>query len=363
MPNSIALAHFAAALAAALMTFLCCYPVIAYARRGWAVKRDEVVNSLSDTAKKIYLQVFFKRETKKEAAAADFELMYDQRYGRRRLIVPSFLLVLVLLPLTFLVSERALAAVAAANGWSLPPGHFPRLMILPGTAVAGIVGAYTWIVSSLISAAASYNLPPAVVLSSVLRLIVAVPMGYAIAYLAAPGLAPFIAFAIGAFPLSTVQLLLQRVATKQLNLEMEADGRRDQVRQLSGVDPLIADRLREADITTIPQFAYCDPVQVSMRTNLGFEFVLDLVGQALAWIYFEQKLGALRLLGLRGSVEMRSLLEDLTSKDEKEKEHAEATQNAAAKAVGVEPLAFNNVCEEIAYDPYSDFIWQVWHAA
>jgi hypothetical protein len=196
-------------------------------------------------------------------------------------------------------------------------------MILPGTAVAGIVGAYTWIVSSLISATASHNLPPGVLLSSVLRLSVAVPMGYAIASLAAPGLAPFIAFAIGAFPLSTVQLFLQRIATKQLNLDMATDDKRDQVMQSSGVDPPIADRLREADITTIPQFAYCDPVQVSMRTNLGFQFVLDLVGQALAWIYFEQKLGALRLLGLRGSVEVRSLLEALRSNDEEERKAAE----------------------------------------
>jgi hypothetical protein len=108
--------------------------------------------------------------------------------------------------------------------------------------------------------------------------------------------------------------------------------------QLSGVDPPTADRLREADVTTIPQLAYCDPVQVSMRTNLGFQFVLDLVGQALAWalawIYFEKELGDLRLLGLRGSVEIRNLLENLLS-NLSEREAAEATLNAAAKAVGI----------------------------
>lgn len=166
--------------------------------------------------------------------------------------------------------RSAVAAIATANGLSIAP-EFPKLLLLPGTAVAAIVGAYMWIVSSLISASASHNLPPGIVLSSVLRLIVAVPMGYAIASLAASSLAPFIAFAMGAFPLSTVQVILQRIATKQLNLDMATDERRDQVMQLSGVDPPIADRLREADITTIPQLAYCDPVQVSMRDLSAFE--------------------------------------------------------------------------------------------
>jgi hypothetical protein len=354
----IALAHLAAVVAAVLMTYVCCHPVIAFVRRGWVIKRDEVVNSLSDNAKGIYLECFLKRAT--TTPAVDFAQIYDSRYGRYRLIVPSVLLASVVLPLSFLVSERALAAVAAANGWPSVP-HLPKLLVLSGTAVAGIVGAYTWIVSSLISAAASYNLPPGLVLSSVLRLIVAVPMGYAVASLVTPGLAPFIAFAIGAFPLSTVQLILERIATKQLNLDMTTDERRDQVTKLSGIDPPIADRLREADITTVPQLAYCDPVQVSMQTNLGFQFVLDLVAQALAWIYFEQKLEALRPLGLRGSVEVGSLLEDLQSSDASKKAAAQATFDAAAKAVGVEPApAFQNVCEEIAQDPYTAFVSEVW---
>jgi hypothetical protein len=226
------------------MTYLCCHPVIAFVQRGWGIKRDEVVNSLSDTAKKIYLNAFLKQQTTNPSA--DFARIYDTRYGRYRLILPSALLALVLLPLAFLVSERAVAAIATANRWPIAP-EFPKLLLLPGTAVAAIVGAYTWTVSSLISATASHNLPPGIVLSSVLRLIVAVPMGYAIASLAASSLAPFIAFAIGAFPLSTVQLIVQRIATKQLNLDIATDDRRDQVMQLSGVDPPIADRLREAE--------------------------------------------------------------------------------------------------------------------
>lgn len=49
---------------------------------------------------------------------------------------------------------------------------------------------------------------------------------------------------------------------------------------LDSIDHPIADRLNGADILTIAQLAYTDPVQLAMRTGLGFDFVLDIVGQA-----------------------------------------------------------------------------------
>jgi hypothetical protein len=53
----IVLAHIAALIAAMLATYVACYPVVAFVRRGWAIKRGEVVSSLSENAKKLYLEV------------------------------------------------------------------------------------------------------------------------------------------------------------------------------------------------------------------------------------------------------------------------------------------------------------------
>ena len=44
---------------------------------------------------------------------------------------------------------------------------------------------------------------------------------------------------------------------------------------------------------------YADPVQQCMRMGLGFDFVADIVSQALAWNYLGERLDALRLAGLR----------------------------------------------------------------
>jgi hypothetical protein len=354
------LLHVAAFTAALIMTYLCCHPVLMFVRRGWFIKKQEVVNSLSEAAKKTYIEAFLKKKTSKPTA--DFERIYEERYGRYRLVVPSILLALVLLLLTLLITERAVAAIVAANPFLKSTSALPNPLVLPLTSVAAIVGAYTWVASALISAAVSYNLPLSLILSSTLRLVVAVPLGYAVASLAAPQIAPFIAFAIGAFPLSATQVALQKLLAKQINFELVSDTGSDQVTRLSGIDPAVADRLAECGITTIPQLAYSDPVQVSMGSNLVFNFVLDLVGQALAWIYFGPKLDVLRPLGLRGAVEVRSLLEDMDSDDApKSQECAKSTFSAAAKALGIEPAAaFRSVCEEIANDPYTLFVWEVW---
>lgn len=320
-----------------------------------------MVSSLNTAAKRIYLEAFLKQ--KSDNPASDFASIYQSQYGRYRLVVPSILLALVLLPLTFLVCERAVLAVAVANGWT-PSLQYPKFLMVPSVAVAAIAGAYTWNVSALISGAAGHNLPPGTLLSAVLRLVVAVPMGYAIASLATESLGPFIAFSIGAFPLSTVQLILQKIGAKQLNLDAAPDAKRDQLVKLSGIDTPIADRLGEADVSTVPQLAYCDPVQISMRTNLSFQFVLDLVSQALAWIYLEDKLNDLRKLGLRGTVEVRSLLENLDSDDTEEHDAAQILFGVAAGLVGITPAeAFRGVCEEMAFDPYTDFVWEVWQEA
>jgi hypothetical protein len=44
-----------------------------------------------------------------------------------------------------------------------------------------------------------------------------------------------------------------------------------------------------------------------MRASLSFIFVLDVVSQALAWVYLDQKLNDLRPMGLRGAFEIAAL--------------------------------------------------------
>jgi hypothetical protein len=160
------------------------------------------------------------------------------------------------------------------------------------------------------------------------------------------------------FPLSTVSTFLRQIANKRLGVEIGPAKAEFQVAQLSGIDAAIADRIEDADVTTIPQLAWCDPIQLTMRTNLSFAFVVDICSQALAWVYLDNKLEKLSPLGLRGAYEIRVLLDDLQSDDQADKKCAEAVLPIAATAIGVEPAGLRYAFEQIAYDPYTEFLYE-----
>ena len=99
--------------------------------------------------------------------------------------------------------------------------------------------------------------------------------------------------------------MLGKLANKSLGLEATAEEASDDIIKLQGINKAIVERLSNEDITTISQIAYCDPVQLVMRSNLNFIFVTDCMNQALAWMYLEDGMNKIRQFGLRGAVEIK----------------------------------------------------------
>ena len=188
----------------------------------------------------------------------------------------------------------------------------------------------------------------------------AAPMGYAIAAFGPKGVGPPLAFAIGAFPLDQVQAYLRQAATKNLNFQYTGDAGKDRVIALDGVDQPTADRLSQADILTVAQFAYSDPVQVSMKTNINFDAIIDGQNQALLRLYLGDKGDTARPMGIRGAMDAKSLLDDLASSDDTTKQNAQAAFDYIAGQLAVEPEALKRAFAEVAVDPYTIFLWNVW---
>jgi hypothetical protein len=187
-----------------------------------------------------------------------------------------------------------------------------------------------------------------------------VPLGLSVGSIVGEArFAPFVAFALGAFPLETIQSILRQAAYKILGLEL-GPTETTELTKLDGVDKSIAERLLHEDINSIVQLAYCDPIQATMRTNLSFNTVTDLVSQALAWAYLKDKLDLLRPLGLRGAYEIREIFEAIESRDKSEKENALNLVSTIAKRLELEEKEIWFVFSQIAYDPYIDFIYEVW---
>ncbi len=96
-----------------------------------------------------------------------------------------------------------------------------------------------------------------------------------------------------------------------------------------------------------------------MRTNLSFDFIVDIVSQALAWVYLDGDLVKLRSFGLRGAYEIRKLGGDLASATPATQAAAQALLTAAAQAINVPVVGLQNAIAEIAADKATEFLCEV----
>jgi hypothetical protein len=343
------------AILSAIIVLLSMTPMLVYVLVGWRAKELDIKNSLGPPACLLYFKAFYASAhvpADGVAAKLEFDRIYDRWYGRRFFLVPGLVYFL-----TMALSVLAtVLAVAPAGG----------AFVVPNATVAAIAGAFMWCVNDQVSRSRRLDFSPSDLLWASLRMVIAVPLGYAFSTVGPATAAVFLAFALGAFPLTTLQIMLRRLAAKYLGTEDTVEQAADKIICLQGIDTDIVERLRNEDVTTITQLAYCDPVRLTMRSNLTFTFVIDAMSQALAWLYFEDKLDALRPLGLRGAIEFRHFIEALDATDQ-DAAHAKAEALEAfptvLKALSLDPTdgaVLRMTMREIADDPYTVFLSEVW---
>lgn len=334
-------------------------PMLRYVRSGWKAKRKDIMDSLSPKARLAYYLMFNGSEPRPkttEQACEQFERFYTAWYGRRYFIVPG-----VLLGLTGLIATSAVVFSVLGEQLFAPNPLFK----IPIIAIASLGGAYLWVVNDHISRARRLDFSPADVMWGVLRVVIAVPMGYAFSSIVKDDVAPFVAFGFGAFPLSALMSLLVRFTEKRLGADETKEEASDDLIKLQGINKTILERLSNEDVTTITQIAYCDPVRLTMRSNLSFNFIIDCQNQALAWMYLEDKLNTIRPFGIRGAFEIKYLMDDLEltgeqpeDKEARDKAKALLLQIASAINVPAELLRFS--FDQIAGDPYTIFLYEIW---
>ncbi|MHA6887381.1 hypothetical protein [Ralstonia pseudosolanacearum] len=334
-------------------------PLVRFLTTGWATKRMDIMGGLNADARLAYFEMFCRTDgniTVDDAMSA-FDRLYARGYGRGFFAVPGILLAAVGIVVTTLVTMTCLHRL-----------KYPYLPVnpmfdVPDTAMAAIAGGYLWAVNDLISRARRLDFTSADVQWAAFRLIISIPMGYAFAALASKSVGPFVAFALGAFPLGVLTSMLERLTNKTLRIEPTAAEAHDDIVRLQGINRTIVERLAAEDITTVTQIAYCDPVRLVMRSNLTFNFVTDCMNQALAWMYFDEQITVLRPLGLRGAVEIKCLIDEF---DNASPDGGSARQRAAAALpmiaakLGQDEKALQITFRQIAEDPFTVFLHRVW---
>lgn len=333
-------------------------PLLRFLSTGWYAKRRDIVDGLNENACLAYFKMFCRNGNvpPPDLACADFSELYEKWYGRKKFIAPGVLLLFVSL---IAVTSVVFTILKSLNFVTNP------FFDLPVAAITAIAGAYMWVVNDLISRARRLDMAPSDLQWGALRLIIAVPVGYAFASIAAKEMAPFVTFGLGTFPISTLTSMLQRSTNKALKMEPADSEISDGTVKLQGTDRAIVERLANEDVRTITQVAYCDPVHTTMRSSLTFNFVTDLMGQALVRIYLQEDIEKIVPLGLRGAVEIKCFIENLnyagTDTDRlAEQKIALAALPKIAAALNQDIATVQFTFRQIADDPYTCFLYEIW---
>jgi hypothetical protein len=200
----------------------------------------------------------------------------------------------------------------------------------------------------------------------VFRILIAIPFAWALSkahigagdtVLTVPVTIP-LAFFLGAFPTTTLFTFARRIVTQIPKLADDKDSKQLDLEKLQSVMTSNAERFKDEAVNTITGLAYSDPIDLTIRTNFDLNYVVDCVSQALLWIYFGDDTKKLFQYSLRGAQEVAALVSWLT--DDDHKASAEQAVADAAKALNMNELAFRATLAQVAEDPYTVFLIDIW---
>jgi hypothetical protein len=337
-------------------------PLIRYLQTGWSAKRADIMDALSAKSRLRYFEMFDRTHRQSEdTAVVALNRFYIRWYGRR-LYLSSFCMLLAVAGITTYLSISTALALYVDSALQINVFHrFAWIPVQP-LGIAALSGAYMWVVNDFTSRARRLDFAPSDVHWGVLRLAIALPLGCFVSQLI-PGDAwrSFVAFGIGAFPLSGLLSIFRRMLLIRFGMKDNVSTDNDIIK-LQGINAEIAERLANEDVTTITQLAYCDPIRLTMRSSLSFSFITDCMSQALAWGYLESNMNIIRSFGLRGAVEIGHLSEQLNSDDADEKKSADDVLNCLAVALKQDKATLTMVFFEIAYDPFTEYLSSIWES-
>lgn len=335
------------------------YPSISYlvSKAGWAQRRQKIFTNFSGLALRRYFALYFpslnitsESDTQLEER---FKKHYGCYYGRRHFLIPLLLLAIV-------AGLGMWGTAQTLKNWETKNGAFAW----PPIILSAFLGAFTWVTSDQLSRLRRRDLSSGDIYNGVFRFLIAAPFGVALAAVAKDAIGIPIAFLIGVFPTTTLFTIARRVASQLLAVGENAasEGKLDSWDTIGKEN---AERFADEGVTTIAELAWTDPVDLAVRTNFDFNYVVDCMSQALLAVYLGENIKKLGVFSLRTSMDAAALIRDMGEDIESENPTADERDSrkalvGAAATLQIDPQALRYTITATAQDPYTDFIWSVW---
>jgi hypothetical protein len=327
----------------ALAFGLAMLPVVQYLLTGFRERRHEIIHYFNSEAIKQYFSRYFPAEPrgpdwKPESA---FQRFHDRRFGFRAYFPALAIYTAILLV--------AVSVMVGATFGTLAGVAMPASLKMPLIASA-LAGAYVWVFTDLLSRFQRRDIVPSMLYQGALRFGIAVPLAYSIGSLFADPIQIAIAFMLGAFPTTTLILLMRRLVGQKIGLGNEATTEKHELEQIQGINTALAEKFADYGVSTLLQLAYEDPMQLTMRMNLPFRDVIDVMSQALGALYLPN-FDVYRRYLVRSSVDCGIVyrqLHDDTHPDLQKLARAQVDAIAADQKVAPE------IVEKIMFEVYND---------
>ena len=263
--------------------------------------------------------------------------------------------------LNILVSCGACAAILMRFGWQFGfPDIEARVAYMPLSSAAALAGAFVWGLYDIMQRYETVDLSPVSLHYVWLRMLIVAALAPLVSLPAADSLHPLIGFAIGAFPLSALQDFVKRQA-KDRGLSSSAEPTEaPTLNLLQGMTDGMLDRLLNEGYEGIQQLANTDPFKLLLKTNLDWKTVLDLIDQSILFDYTGPKGTTLRAIGIRGSIELATIQQNLNSN--KLHEVAEGSKLIALVAgkLGEDEAGVRNLVKNAFEDVQVNLVWDLW---
>jgi hypothetical protein len=331
-------------------------PSIIYLITTWRIRRNKLFARLRPKSIRLYYKQFYPAMAKRIAEAEEhdyprsFRKHFGALYGIRHYLLPLSLLALIC-GIGMLGVARSLLA------WlDISTAYKP----LPPIAVSAFLGAYAWVLYDQFTRFRAGDFTVHDIYGCIYRFLIAIPFGLSFAAVAKESVGLAVAFFLAAFPTKTLFKFARRLTTINLGLGESNDEGQIELERLQSIGRSNAERYLDEGVTSIVELAWSDPIDLTIRTNRDFSFVVDSISQALLWVYLEDEVKKLYRLSLRGAQEVCSLLSELDSDEPKARHAAELNLKAASDLLGIDKESFKYTLLTVRDDPYAQFIFSIW---
>ncbi|HTK30705.1 MAG TPA: hypothetical protein VL332_01985 [Candidatus Saccharimonadaceae bacterium] len=328
-------------------------PSIAYIITGWACRRDRLLDFLTGDVLRTYYGLFDPGHSfgSDEEYSQHFRKRFNRRYGRRHYAFPILLL----------------AVLSGVGLWAATETIRAKMMgvttavALPPVVVASMLGAYVWVVWDQLARLRNRDFTIHDVYGCSFRILMSLPLGYFLAAGFPNAVGPPLAFFLGGFPTQVLFKIIRRNAGKTLGLNEQENDKPTELIKLQGTSLGTVERFQEEGITTICELAWTEPVDLAIRTNFDFDYVVDCQSQALLWVYFDEDAEKLFPFMIRGAMEVAEMFGAPRDGGPKIELAPPETIDAAAVKLGMDPRVLSQTLLEIARDPYNQILCSMWY--